>query len=113
MNCFKHCVFFAYVGAAGSAYAALEFSCFIGNYVAVKIGQNKNFEIVTALFINKLRCGNVNIPFIGCDFGIILADFFAELEGSVGTDNGQDLLRQLGTVCDRLKMVGAYRTLKV
>ncbi len=39
--------------------------------------------------------------------------FFAELEGSVGTDNGQDLLRQLGTVCDRLKMVGAYRTLKV
>ena len=39
--------------------------------------------------------------------------FFAELEGCVGTDTGQDLLRQLGTVCDRLKMVGAYHSLKL
>ncbi len=39
--------------------------------------------------------------------------FFAELEGCVGTDNGQDLLRQLSTVCDRLRMVGSYHSLKV
>ena len=39
--------------------------------------------------------------------------FFAELEGSVDSENGRDLLRQLETVCDRLKMVGAYNTLAV
>ena len=37
--------------------------------------------------------------------------FFAELEGSVDTENGSDLLRQLRTVCDRLKMVGSYNSL--
>lgn len=37
--------------------------------------------------------------------------FFAELEGSVDSENGQDLLRQLQTVCDRLKMVGSYNSL--
>ncbi|MBQ9462239.1 MAG: chorismate mutase [Bacteroidales bacterium] len=39
--------------------------------------------------------------------------FFAELEGSVESENGQDLLRQLKTVCDRLKMVGAYNSLSL
>ena len=39
--------------------------------------------------------------------------FFAELEGSVSSENGQDLLRQLSTVCDRLKMVGSYRSIKL
>lgn len=39
--------------------------------------------------------------------------FFAELEGSVCSENGSDLLRQLVTVCDRLKLVGSYRSLKI
>ncbi|MBQ6557631.1 MAG: chorismate mutase [Bacteroidales bacterium] len=39
--------------------------------------------------------------------------FFAELEGGVGTENGRDLLRQLETVCDRLKMIGAYKSIKI
>ena len=39
--------------------------------------------------------------------------FFAELEGGVETENGRDLLRQLETVCDRLKMVGSYKSLKI
>ena len=39
--------------------------------------------------------------------------FFAELEGSVCTENGEDLLTQLGTVCDRLRLIGAYRSLKI
>ncbi|MBR5905298.1 MAG: chorismate mutase [Bacteroidales bacterium] len=37
--------------------------------------------------------------------------FFAELEGCVDTENGQDLLRQLKTVCDRLKFIGSYNSL--
>ena len=37
--------------------------------------------------------------------------FFAELEGSVDSENGSDLLRQLETVCDRLKMVGSYNSI--
>lgn len=39
--------------------------------------------------------------------------FFAELEGSVRTEEGSDLLRQLETVCDRLKLVGDYKSLKI
>ena len=39
--------------------------------------------------------------------------FFAELEGCVDTENGSDLLRQLQTVCDRLKMVGSYNSLSL
>lgn len=39
--------------------------------------------------------------------------FFAELEGSVDSENGRDLLRQLQTVCDRLKMVGSYNSLSL
>jgi len=39
--------------------------------------------------------------------------FFAELEGSVRTEDGSDLLRQLETVCDRLKLIGDYKSLKI
>ena len=35
--------------------------------------------------------------------------FFAELEGNANSDDGRDLLTQLGTVCDRLKLVGTYK----
>lgn len=34
--------------------------------------------------------------------------FFCELEGNVNTEAGRDLLIQLNTVCDRLKLVGTY-----
>ena len=37
--------------------------------------------------------------------------FFAELEGDVNGSEGQDLLRQLETVCDKLKMIGSYKNL--
>ena len=39
--------------------------------------------------------------------------FFAELEGDVHSADGQDLLRQLATVCDKLKMIGAYKSLSL
>lgn len=35
--------------------------------------------------------------------------FYAELEGNVNSAEGEDLLRQLGTVCEKIKMVGSYR----
>lgn len=37
--------------------------------------------------------------------------FFAELEGDVDSADGQELLRQMSTVCDCLKLVGTYKTL--
>ncbi|MBQ7622488.1 MAG: chorismate mutase [Bacteroidales bacterium] len=37
--------------------------------------------------------------------------FFAELEGGAHTPDGEDLLRQLGTVCDRLRLIGSYRSI--
>ncbi|MBO4264418.1 MAG: chorismate mutase [Bacteroidales bacterium] len=37
--------------------------------------------------------------------------FFAELEGNAHTENGQDLLRQMETVCDRLRCLGSYKCL--
>ena len=35
--------------------------------------------------------------------------FFVELEGNVNTPDGEDLLVQLGTVCEKLKLLGTYR----
>ncbi len=35
--------------------------------------------------------------------------FFAELEGDVNSEDGEDLVRQMRTVCDNLKLLGAYR----
>ncbi len=35
--------------------------------------------------------------------------FFVELEGNVNTPDGEDLLLQLGTVCEKLKLLGTYR----
>lgn len=39
--------------------------------------------------------------------------FFAELEGTVHSENGRDLLRQLESVCDRLRMVGTYKSIAI
>ena len=35
--------------------------------------------------------------------------FFVELEGNVDSPDGEDLLVQLGTVCEKLKLLGTYR----
>lgn len=34
--------------------------------------------------------------------------FYIELEGNIKSEEGDDLLRQLGTVCDKLKLLGTY-----
>ncbi len=35
--------------------------------------------------------------------------FFIELEGNINTPDGEDLLLQLGSVCEKLKLLGTYR----
>lgn len=35
--------------------------------------------------------------------------FFAELEGNANSSDGRDLLTELNSVCDRLKLVGTYK----
>ena len=34
--------------------------------------------------------------------------FFVEADGDINSNDGQDMIRQLKTVCDRLKVVGTY-----
>ena len=36
--------------------------------------------------------------------------FFVEADGSINTQNGRDMLRELSATCDRLKLVGTYRS---
>lgn len=36
--------------------------------------------------------------------------FFVELEGNINSEDGKEMLRQLSTICDRLKLVGTYST---
>ncbi len=38
--------------------------------------------------------------------------FFVELDGNINTSDGKDMLRELSTVCDRLKLVGTYQSNK-
>ena len=35
--------------------------------------------------------------------------FYAELEGNASSEDGRDLMQQLNTVCDKFKLVGAYK----
>ena len=34
--------------------------------------------------------------------------FFVELDGDINSNDGQDMINELKSVCDRLKIVGTY-----
>ena len=36
--------------------------------------------------------------------------FYVEADGSIGTQDGKDMLRELSATCDKLKLVGIYNT---
>lgn len=36
--------------------------------------------------------------------------FYIEADGNINTQDGKDMLRELGATCDRLKLAGTYRT---
>ena len=75
----KHGIALADVSAAGSAYSALELGRLIGDYIAVKVRQNKDLEIPAALLVNQLCGGYVDVPVVGNDLRILLAYGLAEL----------------------------------
>lgn len=37
--------------------------------------------------------------------------FYIELDGNINTEDGKDMLRQMSTMCDRLKLVGTYTSI--
>ena len=76
----EHRVTLADVCAAGCADAALELSSLVGDYVAVEIRENEYLEVAAALLVDELRRGDVNVPLVGHDVGIFLADLLAEVE---------------------------------
>ena len=38
--------------------------------------------------------------------------FFVEADGNINSEDGQDMLKALNSVCDRLKVVGSYYSFK-
>ena len=36
--------------------------------------------------------------------------FYVEAEGNIDTENGRDMLRELGATCDKLKLAGTFHT---
>ena len=36
--------------------------------------------------------------------------FYVEADGNINNQNGKDMLRELGATCDKLKLVGIYRS---
>ena len=38
--------------------------------------------------------------------------FFVELDGNIYSPDGQDMINELKSVCDRLKIVGTYYSFK-
>ena len=36
--------------------------------------------------------------------------FYVEVDGNINTENGRDMMRAIGATCDRLKLVGTYRS---
>lgn len=80
MDSLEHRVTLADVCAAGCADAALELGSLVGDYIAVEVRENEDFEVAAALFVDELRRGDVNVPLVGHDVGIFLADLLAEVE---------------------------------
>ena len=80
MDSLKHGVALAYIGASGSADASLELGGLIGDYIAVEIRKNEHLEVAAAFLVNELCGGDVNIPLVSRDFGVILADFLAQIQ---------------------------------
>ena len=80
MDSLEHRVTLADVCAAGCADAALELGSLVGDDVAVEVREDEDFEVAAALLVDELRRGDVDVPLVGHDVGIFLADLFAEVE---------------------------------
>ena len=80
MDSLKHGVFLADVCAARRADAALELGGLVGDYVAVKVGQDEYLEVLAPLGVDEFCGGDVDIPLISRYLGIFLAYLLAEVE---------------------------------
>ena len=80
MYCLEHGIALADIAASGRSDAALELGGLIGYDIAVKVGKNKDLKVCTALFVDKLGGGDVDIPVVCGYFGILLAYRLAEIE---------------------------------
>ena len=80
MDSLEHSVPFTDVRTACRAYAALKFSRLVGDDIAVEIGKNEYLEVLATLRVDELCGSDVDIPFVGCDLRIVLADIFAKVE---------------------------------
>ena len=75
VDCLKHCIALADIGTSCRADTALEFCCFIRNYIAVKVWQNHNLEVAPPRFVYQFRCHYIDIPVVRHNPRIFLRDF--------------------------------------
>ena len=80
MNRLKHSVAVTDICRTCGSDAALEFCGFIGNYIAVEVGEYENLEGCSAFGINKLCGCDVDKPVVGFDFRVVFGDFLADVE---------------------------------
>ena len=79
VNSLEHSVFLTDICASRCADSALEFDCLVGDYVTVKVGKYKYFKVTASLRVDKLCRGDVYIPLVGDNIGVLISDFFAEI----------------------------------
>ena len=68
MNGFEHSIMIAQVRTAGGADTALNLGGFIGQDVAVEIGEDEDLKAVSDGGIQQIGSHNVDVPVIDFDF---------------------------------------------
>lgn len=92
MNSLKHSISLADICTSRSSYAALKLGSLVGNNITVKVRKNKNLKVFSSCRVDKLSGGDVNVPVICYDVGILLTDFLCGIkEFTVGSLNNISL----------------------
>ena len=78
VNGLKHCIFVTDIGTAGSAHTALDLGGFVGDDVAVQIGQNKYLKFGTNGRVDEIGGHNVNVPILCLDLRIFGGNLVAD-----------------------------------
>ena len=78
VDSFKHGILVANIGTACGTHTTLDLGSFIGDDIAVQIGQHEHLELVADLLIHKVRGHNINVPFVGGNLRILCRDLLAD-----------------------------------
>ena len=78
MDGFEHGVLVAHIGRTGSTHTALNLGSFVGDDIAVEVGQQHNLELLTKGLLNEVGSHDVDVVIFHFDLRIFRCDLMAQ-----------------------------------